>query len=85
MPRPATKAVTPTTPSDPSRCKRWTLPSPPDTLDAEIARSRVDPLFARDPRLHDLDELLVIQFLLLYQLPTAKTVQATALGLHLIC
>ena len=37
------------------------LPSPPDTLDAEIARSRADPLFARDPS-KDSDELLVIQF-----------------------
>ena len=36
-------------------------PSPPDTLDAEIARSRADPLFARDPS-KDSDELLVIQF-----------------------
>ena len=37
------------------------LPQPPDTLDAEIARSRADPLFARDPS-KDSDELLVIQF-----------------------
>ena len=37
------------------------LPQPPDTLEAEIARSRADPLFAKDPA-KDSDELLVIQF-----------------------